>query len=46
VRDFNIAIESFPSNVVAAIFGFKQMKLFEIAVEAEREVPPVDFGQK
>ena len=46
VRDFNIAIESFPSNVVAAIFSFKQMKLFEIAVEAEREVPQVDFGQK
>ncbi|HOI97195.1 MAG TPA: LemA family protein [Candidatus Pacearchaeota archaeon] len=46
VRDFNIAIESFPSNVVAAVFGFKQMKLFEIAAEAEREVPKVSFEQK
>ncbi len=46
VRDFNIAIESFPSNIVAAIFGFKQMKLFEIAAEAEREAPKVDFNQK
>ncbi len=46
VRDFNIAIESFPSNVVAAIFGFKQMKLFEIAAEAEREAPKVNFEQK
>jgi LemA protein len=46
VRDFNIAIESFPSNVVAAIFGFKQMKLFEIAAEAERETPKVSFEQK
>jgi len=46
VRDFNIAIESFPSNVVAAIFGFKQMKLFEIAAEAEREAPKVSFEQK
>ena len=46
VRDFNIAIESFPSNVVAKIFGFKQMALFEIAGEAEREVPKVNFEQK
>lgn len=46
VRDFNIAIESFPSNVVAAVFGFKQMKLFEIAAEAEREAPKVNFEQK
>jgi len=46
VRDFNIAIESFPSNVVAVIFGFKQMKLFEIAAEAEREAPKVSFEQK
>jgi len=46
VRDFNIAIESFPSNVVAAVFGFKQMKLFEIVAEAEREAPKVNFEQK
>lgn len=46
VRDFNIAIESFPSNLVAMIFGFKQMTLFEIAGEAERQAPKVDFSQK
>jgi LemA protein len=46
VRDFNIAIESFPSNIVASIFKFKQMALFEIAEEAERAVPKVSFEQK
>jgi len=46
VRDINIAIESFPSNIVASIFGFKQMALFEIAGEAEREAPKVSFEQK
>lgn len=46
VRDFNIAIESFPSNIVAAIFSFKQMALFEIAGEAERQAPKVSFEQK
>jgi len=46
VRDFNIKIESFPSNIVASVFGFKQMTLFEIANQAEREVPKVDFTNK
>jgi len=46
VRDFNIKIESFPSNIVASVFGFKQMALFEIANQAEREVPKVDFTNK
>jgi len=46
VRDFNIKIESFPSNIVAAVFGFKQMTLFEVAGEAEREAPKVSFEKK
>jgi LemA protein len=46
VRDFNIKIEVFPTNIVAGIFGFKQMTLFEVAGEAEREAPKVSFGQK
>ena len=46
VRDFNIAIESFPSNIVASIFQFKQMALFEITGEAEREAPKVSFDKK
>ena len=46
VRDFNIKIEVFPTNIVANIFGFKQMALFEVAGEAEREAPKVSFEQK
>lgn len=43
VRDLNIKIESFPSNVIAGVFGFGQMELFEIAVAAEKEPVKVKF---
>ncbi len=43
VRDMNIKIESFPSNIVARIFNFKKMELFELEDEAARSVPKVDF---
>jgi LemA protein len=43
VRDLNIAIESFPTNVIASIFGFKKMDLFEISAPEEREAPKVKF---
>jgi len=46
VRDLNTKIEVFPTNIVANIFGFKQMALFEIAGEAERQAPKVSFEQK
>ncbi|MDD3991899.1 MAG: LemA family protein [Desulfobacterales bacterium] len=43
VRDLNIAVESFPSNIVAGMFGFHQAEFFEIEDEADRAVPKVDF---
>jgi len=43
VRDLNIKIESFPANLIAGFFGFKQMELFETANEAEREPVSVKF---
>ncbi len=43
VRDLSIKIESFPDNVIANIFGFKQMELFQTANEAEREPVSVKF---
>ncbi len=43
VRDFNIKIETFPSVIIAKLFGFKQFELFEIGAEAQREVPKVEF---
>lgn len=35
-------VEMFPSNIVASMFGFKEMKYFEIA-EGEKEAPKVSF---
>jgi LemA protein len=43
VRDLSIKIESFPDNVIANMFGFKQMELFEIANSTEREPVKVNF---
>lgn len=42
VRDLSIKIESFPANMIAGSFGFKQMDLFESAV-GEREPVQVKF---
>jgi LemA protein len=43
VRDLNIAIESFPTNIIASIFKFKKMDLFEISAPEERETLKVKF---
>jgi len=44
VRDFNILIESFPSNIIAGMFSFKQEEFFELeAPEAERKPVKVSF---
>lgn len=42
VRDYNIKAESFPSNIIATIFGFEKREFFEMA-EGERAVPKVEF---
>lgn len=39
VRDFNILIESFPSNVIASMFTFKQAEFFELEAPAEERKP-------
>jgi len=43
VRDLNTKIESFPGNLVASLFNFKKMEMFEITTVAERETPQVKF---
>lgn len=43
VRDLNIKVESFPSNIIASSFGFGKMELFELETAAEREAPKVEF---
>ncbi len=45
VRDFNIVIESFPSNIIASMFSFKQEEFFELeAPEIERKPVKVSFS--
>jgi len=43
VTVYNTARESFPANVVAGSFNFKEASLFEIENEQEREAPQVKF---
>ena len=43
VRNLNIKIESFPSNVVAGLFNFTQAEFFEIEDDADKAVPRVQF---
>jgi len=44
VRDYNILIESFPSNLIASQFNFKQEELFQLETpEAERKPVKVSF---
>lgn len=39
VRDLNIKTESFPSNIIASIFGFKKMEFFELEEGAAAKEP-------
>jgi LemA protein len=43
VRNSNIAVESFPSNLVASRFGFDKAEFFEIEEPADRATPKVSF---
>jgi LemA protein len=43
VRDQNILIESFPSNMVANSFGFEKSAFFELENQSERATPKVSF---
>lgn len=42
-RDYNILIDSFPSNIIAKMTNFYKAAFFEIDTEAERENPQVKF---
>jgi LemA protein len=43
VRDINTKIESFPSNVVAGMFGFQKVEFFELEDAAAKEPVKVSF---
>jgi LemA protein len=44
VRELNLLVESFPTNIVAGMFGFERGDYFELSSEAERVVPRVSVG--
>lgn len=43
VSNYNVKLETFPSNLVAAIFGFKAADFFQTP-EEDKSVPKVDFS--
>ena len=43
VRDYNIAVESFPSNLVARFFGYDLGAFFQVESATERQTPAVDL---
>ena len=43
VRDYNTAIETVPSNIIANAFGFVAAEFFELESEAEKATPEVKF---
>ena len=42
VRDYNIKIRSFPTNIIAGMFGFEKATFFEVPKERQ-EAPKVKF---
>src|SRR5271167_3048897 len=42
-RDYNIALQTFPRNLIAGTFGFKAVAFFA-ADDEDREVPQVNFN--
>ena len=43
VRNYNIAVQTFPGTLVANAFNFKEAEFFEIEYATERQVPDVKF---
>jgi LemA protein len=43
VMSLNTAVQSFPANMVAGMFGFAPAEFFELEDEAQRAVPSVKF---
>ena len=43
VRNMNVKVESFPSNIIAGMFNFNMAEYFELKNEAARSAPQVAF---
>ena len=44
VRDYNTGLQTFPTNILAGMFGFTVEQYFELADAKERETPKVSFS--
>lgn len=44
VRELNIKIESFPSNLIARLFGFTKFDFFALTDESDRRVPEINLN--
>ena len=44
VRDYNTAIQTVPTNIIAGMFGFNAEQYFELTDPTQREVPKVSFS--
>lgn len=45
VRDLNIAVQTFPKNMIANMFGFKKRELFNLEEAAAKEPVKVEFDK-
>jgi len=43
VKDYNVAVRSFPMNIFAGMFGFKEATMYPVP-ETEKATPKVDFS--
>ena len=43
VRDLNTKVVTFPSNIVAGMFGFQPRQFFELETPEDKQVPAVKF---
>ena len=47
MQDYNVTIRTFPTNLTAMLFGYKERPNFTVANEKEiSSAPKVDFGTK
>jgi len=44
VRDYDTALQTFPTSLLGGMFGFQSEQYFELADATEREVPKVSFS--
>ena len=43
VREYNVAVQTFPSSLLASLFGFGRADFFELSSPSEAEAPKVEF---